>query len=269
VRSEVGVGNYAVVLTHRCMTIVFADTLMPRVTMRVEGWEKLAEVFESRDVDGDCVGYTGPLGTVFTSGRGALAWVHRLNTPTDTRSHNDLSPPYEERLWHRAKQFGFAVLDLNNVDCGARDAEIAQAYTHDEIDEDFEVHGLNWMVLAECGAIQPEEHSATIQFFLDAPNAGRGNSHRNVDVAATALVEYFQGRQHPVKLGEDEHEMDDYHPSCRRDIGRAARQVSLSVAACRSELELIIFSSLHTQIVPAPHHKSWKPYADKINTAKR
>jgi hypothetical protein len=144
--ERVGAGNVGVVVSSTAVSILFADPTLLRVQAALGHWRCVADVLQTTDLDCTSAGYVGD-GRVVCTGRGALAWVHRLNTPSATQHSVRSSPEYELRLWKYAVRFGFAMFSKRT-----RRAAVPTPATG-EFDK---ACGLEWMTLVDDGAIIPE-----------------------------------------------------------------------------------------------------------------
>jgi hypothetical protein len=222
------------------MIILFADPLMPRVTVRLGHWRDVAEVLESRDVDGESVAYLGN-GVVKTTGRGALAWVHRLNTPVFIGCCDKLVHPYEIRLWQQAQHFGFAVYDVLHQDCEAKDEIIAAAYTAETKVRApaYPLNNIEWMILVERNLLIPDttrfEHLNTVE-------------GQNVAVTAANAVMGLRSLA-VIHLVECEHPLDDRPWQFAICADRAHWRGSLDTTqvVLRSQLEHAVFQWLEEE----------------------
>jgi hypothetical protein len=245
VRSTVGPSNYAVIMARECMIILFADPLMPRVTVKLGHWRDVAEVLESRDVDAESVAYLGD-GVVKITGRGALAWVHRLNTPVLTGWCCDkLVHPYEIRLWQQARHFGFAVYDVLHQDRDAKDEIIAAAYAAEaEVRAPAcPLNNIEWMILVERNLLIPD----TTRFAHLNTFEGQ-----NVAVTAANAVVGLRSPASPViHLVECEHPLDDRPWQFAICADRAHWRGSLDTTqvVLRSQLEHAVFQWLEEERV--------------------
>jgi hypothetical protein len=144
--GRVGAGNVGVVLSTTALSFIFADPYLPRVQAALGRWRCVADVLQTTDLDCSAVGYVGN-GHVVCTGRGALAWVHRLNTPSETQHRVRNSPEYELRLWKYAVRFGFGVF-LRKHRSSVVSKITSESLLGDEV-------GLRWMLLVDRHEIVP------------------------------------------------------------------------------------------------------------------
>jgi hypothetical protein len=164
-RRRVGAGCYAVVLSSTAMSLVFADPRLPRIQVALGEWVCVADVLQTADLDCCCVGHVGN-GDVVATGRGALAWVHRLNTPTETSHHVRQSPESELRLLKYAERYGFAVYDRRRRGVDKLDADLVAAWVRGDLTIE-KPQGITWMVLVDAGALEVQQRADLLRVAED------------------------------------------------------------------------------------------------------
>jgi hypothetical protein len=125
----------------------------------------VADVLQTADLDCCCVGHVGN-GDVVATGRGALAWVHRLNTPTETSHHVRQSPESELRLLKYAERYGFAVYDRRRHGVDKLDADLVAAWVRGDLTIE-KPQGITWMVLVDAGALEVHQRADLLRVTED------------------------------------------------------------------------------------------------------
>jgi hypothetical protein len=157
--SAAGKAGYVTLLTKRTMTIVFADTALPRLQVVLGQWRSAADVLSTADVDCCCVGYDGH--SVLATARGVLAWTHRVNFALDSHAAAE-GCTYEMRLWKYWRRHAFAVaavaptveaLEALRAEVRAAAGTKKKGSTAWALASSAE--GLQWVACVEAGLISP------------------------------------------------------------------------------------------------------------------